>query len=375
MGTSEDRKKILFIVQLPPPIHGASIMNRYVVNSSRIKTRFDTVVLNLQFLTSIKDITRFSVRKIFKAICYGFELIWKIGSLKPDLIYFSFSPKGYSFYRDALYVFLIKLFKRKLVLHLHGKGVKEGTNGSRVKKNIYKKVFRNTSVICLSEKLVTDIAEVYDAKPVIIPNGIEDFKINDELVKRGSNPKPRILCLSNYMIEKGILDLIAALGLMKQRGYSFQATLVGAPVDLTAENLKKEIDERDLADRVEITGPLYGSDKVNVLGNADIFVLPSRNEAFPLVILEAMQTGLPVISTLEGGISDMVVDKQTGFLTEKENPQLLADMMSLLLNDSMLRSEMGNKGRQRFKENYTLDKFEERLVRAFDFIISGAGQS
>lgn len=375
MSTSEDRKRILFIVQLPPPVHGASIMNNYVVKSSRIKSRFDTVVLSLQFLTSIRDITRFSIRKIFKAIFYGFELIWKIGSLKPDLIYFSFSPKGYSFYRDAFYVSLIKLFKRELVLHLHGKGVKEGINGSTVKREIYKKVFRNTSVICLSEKLVTDIAEVYDRKPIIIPNGIEDFKINDEPVKRGQHPKPRILCLSNYMVEKGILELIVALGLMKERGYSFQAILVGAPVDLTAENLNKEIGKRDLVDCVEITGPLYGSDKVNVLNDADIFVLPSRNEAFPLVILEAMQSGLPVISTLEGGIPDMVVDKQTGFLTEKENPQLLADMMTLLLNDSMLRSEMGNKGRQRFKENYTLDKFEERLVRVLDVIISGAGQS
>ena len=67
MGTSGERKKILFIVQLPPPVHGASIMNNYVVNSSKIKSRFNAVVLNLQFLTSIQDITRFSVRKVFKA--------------------------------------------------------------------------------------------------------------------------------------------------------------------------------------------------------------------------------------------------------------------------------------------------------------------
>jgi glycosyltransferase involved in cell wall biosynthesis len=375
MGTSEERGKILFIVQLPPPVHGASIMNNYVVKSDRIKSRYDITVLNLQFLTSIRDITRFSISKIFKAIYYGFELIWKIVSLKPDLIYFSFSPKGYSFYRDAFYVYLIKLFKRELVLHLHGKGVKEGTNGSPAKKKIYKKVFRNTSVICLSDKLVEDIAEVYDNKPIILPNGIEEFKTNGGLVRRGSHPRPRILCLSNYMIEKGILDLITALGLMKQLGHAFQAILVGAPIDLTEENLKNEIIARNLVDCVEIAGPLYGSDKVNALNDADIFVLPSRNEAFPIVILEAMQSGLPVVSTLEGGISDMVLDKQNGFLTEKENPQLLADMMTLLLNDSMLRSEMGTKGRQRFLENYTLDRFEERLVRALDLIISGAGQS
>ncbi|MRS02355.1 hypothetical protein EG832_03875, partial [bacterium] len=168
MDKSEVRKKILFIVQLPPPVHGASIMNSYVVNSKAIHSRFDTAILNLQFLTSIRDITRFSLKKISKAIYYGFELIWKIGSLKPDLIYFSFSPKGYSFYRDAIYVFLIKLFKRKLVIHLHGKGVREGITGSPVKKKIYKKVFNGISVICLSEKLVSDIADIYEKTPIII---------------------------------------------------------------------------------------------------------------------------------------------------------------------------------------------------------------
>ncbi|MRS03914.1 glycosyltransferase, partial [bacterium] len=189
------------------------------------------------------------------------------------------------------------------------------------------------------------------------------------------NTIPHILCLSNYMVEKGIQELINSLELIKLQGNAFQARLVGAPVDLTVEYLKKEIINKDLSDCVEITGPLYGSEKVRELYNADIFVLPSRNEAFPLVILEAMQSGLPVISTFEGGISDMVADKETGFLTDKKNPQLLADKITLLLNDSLLRTEMGNKGLQRFKDNYTLGRFEEKLVNALDHIMAEADKS
>lgn len=372
---TEQRKKILFIVQLPPPVHGASLMNNYVVNSEKIKENFNSFVLNLHFLTSITEITKFSFKKIIKAIYYGFELIWKVRLKNPDLIYFSFSPKGYSFYRDALYVFLIKLYKKKLVIHLHGQGVKANTNNRSLKKKLYHLVFKNLYVICLSEKLVNDIEDVYKSKPFIVPNGIEQLaSVRDQITHDIINV-PQILCLSNYMQDKGILDLIDALKILNNKGYIFNARLVGAPIDLTTDFLQNQINNQNLSDCVEIVGPLYARDKTNELEKADIFVFPSRNEAFPLVILEAMQSGLPIVSTCEGGISDMIIDNETGFLVEKENPQIFADKLAILLRDKDLRIKMGEKGLQRFTENYTLEKFETNMVKTLNFILDRSDAS
>jgi glycosyltransferase involved in cell wall biosynthesis len=363
---TEQRKKILFIVQLPPPVHGASIMNNYVVNSEKIKENFNSFVLNLHFLTSIKEITKFSFKKIIKAIYYGFELIWMIRSKKPDLVYLSFSPKGYSFYRDTFYVFLIKLYRKKVVIHLHGKGIKVSTGNSPIKKKLYQQLFKKLYVICLSEKLVHDIEDVYKSKPFIVPNGIEQLASTKDQITHDITNTPQILCLSNYMQDKGILDLIDALKILKNQGYTFNARLVGAPIDLATDFLQNQINSQNLSDCVEIIGSLYGNDKINELKKTDIFVFPSKNEAFPLVILEAMQFGLPIVSTLEGGIPEMVIDNETGFLIEKENPQLLADKLTILLKDKDLRIRLGER---RFAENYTLEKFETKMVNTLNLIL------
>ena len=112
---------ILCIVQLPPPIHGASVMNNYVINSKIINQTFRLNVISLKFVKSVKEVARFSVLKVFKAIGYSLEIVKKVRTTKPDLIYFTISIKGYAFYRDAFYVFLLKILKQKIVFHLHKK--------------------------------------------------------------------------------------------------------------------------------------------------------------------------------------------------------------------------------------------------------------
>ena len=102
---------------------------------------------------------------------------------------------------------------------------------------------------------------------------------------------------------------------------------------------------------------------------ADIFVFPSFNDAFPLVILEAMQFSLPVISTFEGSIPDIIIDNVTGFLVETHNAYRLAERIAILLKDKDLRIEMGKKGYERFINNFTLSHFENNMNKTFQSIL------
>jgi glycosyltransferase involved in cell wall biosynthesis len=369
---SQQKNKILLIVQLPPPVHGASVMNNYLVSSEKLKNKFNLEIINLQFIRKIEEITRFSLRKIYKSIYYSFEIIRKISVHKPDLVYFTLSLSGYALYRDAFYVFLIKLLRKKIVFHLHGKGIKSEMKKNAVKKYLYQLVFRNTYVICLSQSLTKDIEDVNKSIPFVVPNGIQQRKPIVEKKSSDEGYIPQILYLSNYMRDKGITVLIDALKILKDQGYVFNSRLVGAPIDLKTEFLHKLINDNNLSDCVQITGPLYDKEKTDELNNADLFVFPTRypNEAFPLVILEAMQFGLPVISTYEGGIPEMVVDNRTGFLVESQNPQMLAEKIAILLNDKDMRTEMGKQGLQRFIANYTLERFETDMINTFNSILS-----
>ena len=87
-----------------------------------------------------------------------------------------------------------------------------------------------------------------------------------------------------------------------------------------------------------------------------------HNECFSLVLLEAMEHGLPCISTTEGGIPGIIDDGKTGFLVPKHDVAVLADKIQLLLNDSVLRSNMSKAGREKFEKEFTLEVFEKRMV-------------
>lgn len=363
-------KKLLFIGQLPPPIHGAGAMNRYVVNSPLIKSNFKVEVINLQFAHSVKSISKFSFRKIVKSLYYLGQIIQKVSLGRPDLVYFTISPTGFAFYRDAIYVFILKLFRRHLIFHLHSKGVKKSVKNSPLKLALYKWVFKHSEIICISENLIEDVALVYHNKPFIVPNGIQ---LHEPVSLNGNAPpknQPRILFLSNFLKEKGLMVFLESLSILQSKGFQFQATLVGAEADYSIDEILKYVRQNGLTEKVQVLGPLYGEDKFKEFQKADIFVFPSFNEAFGLVNLEAMLYSLPVVSTTEGGIPDVVIDNETGFLVETKKPLMLAEKIGVLLKDEHLRLKMGQNGYERLINNFTLQHFEENICNTLLEIIS-----
>ncbi|BBE20572.1 glycosyl transferase, group 1 family protein [Aquipluma nitroreducens] len=358
-------KRILCILQLPPPLHGVSLMNNYILNSKLIKSNFHIEIVDFRFAKSMKDLQKFSFSKIFKAIVYVYKIAKKVLIKKPDMVYFTLCPTGLGFYRDAFYVFILKLFGSKIVFHLHGKGIKQSAQKNFLRKWLYTWLFKNTFVICLSKKLADDISDVYKNTPYIVPNGIEVQPKFNRNVNQLNRSVPQILYLSNYIRNKGILILLEALEILKDQGYQFKARLVGAPTDLTIEFLENKITNQNLTEVVKIIGPRYGDNKFVEFQEADIFVFPTYNDAFPLVTIEAMQYCLPVISTFEGSIPDIVIDNETGFLVKTQDPQMLAEKIAILLNDKDLGIEMGKRGYERFMNNFTLNHFENKINEIF----------
>lgn len=363
-------KRILFLGQFPPPFHGVSVMNSYIINSELILSNFKFEIVDLKFSTSIKNLRKISPDKIYKTLYYGYQIVKKVLTKKPDIVYFIIVPTGLPFYRDAFYVLLLKIFRCKIVFHLHGKGIKNEARKSSFKKHIYKWVFKNTDIICLSEHLTGDISEVSRSKPFIVPNGIKVHPVFNRIADRLDGSPPHILYLSHYLRNKGILVLIDALAILHNQGFLFKARLVGEPADLTIAFLEQQINIKNLSEVVKVIGPKYGDNKSLEFQNADIFVLPTYNDVFGLVNLEAMQYRLPVISTFEGSIPDVVMDNVTGFLVETQNAHMLADKIAILLNDKDLRVEMGLKGFERFINNFTLDQFCEKLTITFQTILN-----
>lgn len=121
---------------------------------------------------------------------------------------------------------------------------------------------------------------------------------------------------------------------------------------------------------VNYWGRKYGCDKEEYWRSADIFVFPTLNEAFGLVLLEAMEHGLPCIGTNEGGINDIIDNGKTGFIVPSGNSELLSVSIGKLLNDSRMRETMGDRGRRIFEQRYTQEVFEENMLHILNQILS-----
>jgi glycosyltransferase involved in cell wall biosynthesis len=139
---------------------------------------------------------------------------------------------------------------------------------------------------------------------------------------------------------------------------------------------REECRRQGIEDRICFTRAVSGLRKAELFRSADLFVFPPRQlEGQPVVILEAMSYGLPVVTTAQGGIVDLVVDGATGVYVPPGAPESLADALSHLVGNSTLRSAMGKAGQRRFEENFNEHVFRARLTNVLREALSAAAES
>ena len=170
-----------------------------------------------------------------------------------------------------------------------------------------------------------------------------------------------IFFLSNMMLEKGVWTLLDACHILKDRGYGFVCNFVGKWSDIGEEEFAAYLQKHRLEDVVVAHGEKYGNDKEMYWMQADLFILPTYNECFPLVLLEAMQHGVACIASREGGIVDIIDEGETGYIVPMKNALVLAEKMAYCMEHRDLCREMGRKGRTKFECEFTLQRFEERM--------------
>jgi glycosyltransferase involved in cell wall biosynthesis len=168
--------------------------------------------------------------------------------------------------------------------------------------------------------------------------------------------------------DKGPLEVLAVIDRLRMRGRSVHCVFAGEWIsNAFRESFLQAVTDRDLAGHVECSGPVYGAEKAKLMRDADILVFPTRypHEGLPLVILEAMAAGLPVVSTSIGAIPDAVCNGVTGLLVEPGRVEQLAVAVEKLVDDREARQRMGVAGRRQYLDNYTISHFEDRLRQAW----------
>jgi glycosyltransferase involved in cell wall biosynthesis len=175
-----------------------------------------------------------------------------------------------------------------------------------------------------------------------------------------SSDPPLIVAIGRLIAKKGFSNLIRACGLLVEHGRSFRCEIFGeGPLE---KELRAQIEDLGLQERIQLPGPKPQHELRARLANANVFVLPSVPEPeggmdnLPTVIMEAMATGLPVVSTRIGGIPEMVVENQTGFLLQPGDAVALAGAIEKVTNDRSLGQKLGQAGYQRAQTRFSIEK-------------------
>ncbi len=168
-----------------------------------------------------------------------------------------------------------------------------------------------------------------------------------------------IVAVGRLIAKKGFADLVRACRLLMDRGKSFRCAIIGeGPLE---EELREQIARLDLQDCVELPGTKPQHEIRESLAEANAFVLPSvidpdgGMDNLPTVIMEAMAAGLPVVSTAVGGIPEMVIQNETGFLVPPGDAVALASAIERLFDDIGLARRLGEGGFQRAKELFSIE--------------------
>lgn len=369
------KTKALVFCQLPPPVHGSNIMGQMFVASLQ-GLGHDVFVVEKAFSRHQKDIGRFSLKKILRVPMLGIEIIRTILRGKPTFCFYFISVSPISLVLDSLFLLIVACFRIPYALYFHGKGFSAYcSSGNLFFKYLVKTILsKSLGGIVLGESLKNDVNLIIPNNQLyVLPNSIPDTDLENDNFKRKGDGRIVVLFLSNLIPSKGPMEFLQMAKRVVEKYKNVKFVLAGPRrSDDFFSQLKDYIKNEGLTDFVEVPGGVYGTEKEKLFINSDIFVFPTYydRETFGLVNLEAMQWGLPVISTQEGAIPDIVHDGINGFIVNPKDIDQLADRVLRLINSRDLRHKMGKAGREFYENLFTSEIYEKNVEKAVDFFYS-----
>ncbi len=322
---------------------------------SPLKDEFEFIYIESQ----AEDFKRF--RKAFLAVQAIFKFVWNCLLKRSDLVYVHLGSNA-SLYRESVFIFLAKIFGKKVVAHFHAGDIDDYYPfQSRIgQKFIRSAINSSDTVIAVSQESARQLRNITDSTNIsVITNAIDTSIFNDNSSESRQNADAvRLLFVGAIGKLKGERDLIKALAILRECG---KPDLKVSFLGYGAENLMSYCEELKVTDFIEFLGAVSMNERIGFFQKADIFVLPTYAEAMPMSVIEAMAAGLPVISTTVGGIPELIEDGTDGFLVAPGDVNALAEKISFLLNNKDVRIDIGRKARQKAIEEMDFRRYADKL--------------
>lgn len=313
---------------------------------------FSLLIGNSSYNNNIRilKISRFNILNINKAI----------KQINPCIIHAHYATS---------YGFLLSLIKhKKKILSVWGSDVYIFPKKSFIHKMLLKHNFESADVILsTSYDMKNEISKYSNKSVVVTPFGIDVnvFKTSTTCVIDRYSKSLTIGTVKSVEPVYGTIDLVKSFVLLKKTFPNLKLLIVGPINDSKYYSLlKKILVQSNCADDVIFTGKINYSDITSFYNKIDVFVNLSLNESFGVSVLEAQSCGIPVVVTNVGGLSEVILDKETGFIVHPNNPKEAAfAISSILINEN--RQIMSQKCRDFVEKEYNWVKSVETMINIY----------
>jgi teichuronic acid biosynthesis glycosyltransferase TuaC len=263
-------------------------------------------------------------------------------------------------------IYFKEKYRVPLVVTVHGRDFQSTLKkGPGCRQKLFEILAKADQVITVSSKLKNLVREQeFASKIKVVPNGInpQDFPRAGAFSDRAG--EKRMVSVSNLKKIKGIDLNLKALAQVLKTYPHLRYTIVGeGPERKNLENLVKDL---KLEDKVEFRGQLPNPKALEEMAKGDLFSLPSYEEGFGVVYLEAMALGLPTIGVLGEGIEDVITDGENGLLVRPRDVEHLAQTLLKVLTNPDLAARLGKAGRETVLNNFTWERVAQKITEIYE---------
>ncbi len=355
---------------VPPPFHGQSIMTKTLFDSDLSPVR--VAVVEARFNQEIGQVSAFQFRKLLELV----RVIWRcLGArfrTRARVLYYTpGSAKLVPFLKDVILLGTVRPFFKVTLLHYHSGGLPEFLERRWWTRFLARWTYgrRKAWAIALTDKVPVPGVAFGAARELVIANGILGAP-DSAGTKSNQDQIFTIVFLGNLYWEKGVHDaLVACLAAAKSlphRSFRFEVA-GGSPEADLGDAIAETLNDCPENLEVSLVGALDAAAKWAFLQRADVMLFPSfySSENFPLVLLEAMACGLPIVATQWRGIPSIVAHGETGFLAEVGDVDVMAQSLAALADSPDLQARMSQSARQAFEEHYDWPQFVSKVRDCF----------
>lgn len=367
------RSRLLIIGPTPPPYHGVAVAIRHLL-TSRLTDVFDVTHLDLADRRGIAHVNKPDWHDVVLFIRQWLRLWRLLLTRRPQIVYLVLSQTTVGFIRDSLLIWPSLLLGAKIVTHLHGGALREWYESRWAPMQTYIRAVLGTvaKMIVLGESLRPIFSGLLpDDRIAVVPNGV-DLREDEPKREPPNGTRPwRILHLNTLNRMKGTLVLLAAIPTVLRHRRDVAFIFAGAwSHPLHRQAAEWYIAQYRLEPYVTFIGEVTGLEKEGVLQSADVFVFPGiQQEGQPMVVLEAMAAGLPIVFTNQGCLRETVINGECGVEAYTNDPYDLAIRICALLDHPADQRQFARNACRRCRLFFNKDRHIERMISTFEQIL------